>query len=90
MSKKIVFILIIAILLGLGIGFKIVSMAQSEEEMVTYRDLNRLEEKLDRILDLLKEKGDRNKEILARLGQVLSNQQEMKEELYIIKIRASR
>lgn len=88
-SKKIVVILMITILLGLAIGAKFISTVQSQDE-ISSSDLDRLEEKLDVILDILKRKDDTDKEILNKLEQVLDNQAEMKEHLSVIKVRATR
>lgn len=88
MSKRIILILVMAALLILGVSLKVMTSAQTEDS--GYGDISRLQEKIDRVLDLLKSREGSEKEILSRLDRILSNQAEMKEQLYIIKIRASR
>jgi hypothetical protein len=90
MSKKAIIILIIVILIGLGLSLRSVFAQRYYEQkpMVACEDLILIEENLDKALALLKEKG--NKEILKKLDQILQNQAQIKDELKIIKVRASR
>ena len=90
MFKRMVIILSIAILIGLGLSLRLIFAQRyyEQEPMLDYEELEVIEEKLDTVLVLLEEKGD--EEIIKRLDQILENQAQIKDELKIIKVRASR
>ena len=91
MSKRMITILIIAIVIGLSLSLRSILFAQryyQQQEMVSCDELEEIQERLESVVDLLEEKG--NKEILRKLDQILENQAQIKDELRIIKVRASR
>ena len=90
MFKKMVIILGIAVLVGLGLSLKsIFAQRYYDGEPILYcEELEVFEEKLDMVLALLEQKG--NEEITGRLDRILENQAQIKDELKIIKVRASR
>ncbi|MBU1871174.1 MAG: hypothetical protein KKH80_00005 [Candidatus Omnitrophica bacterium] len=90
MFKKLVTILIIAISIAVLFHTKLMYAQRyyQDEEKIASEDLTLIEDKLDEILALFEEKN--NKEVLAKIEQILANQAQIKEELKIIKIRASR
>ncbi|MFC1592394.1 hypothetical protein ACFL4C_00050 [Candidatus Omnitrophota bacterium] len=92
MLKKQVAIVIIAVLFSLGLGVRLMhaekyygQQAEIDSDAVTL-----IEEKLDKISSSILKEGDKDKEILDKLSQVLQNQAQIKDELRIIKIRATR
>ncbi|MFH1577958.1 MAG: hypothetical protein ABIC18_02680 [Candidatus Omnitrophota bacterium] len=93
-NKKLMIIISIVIFIGLALSFNSILAQKNyeyedeDEAMVECEDLTLIEEDLARVLSLLEKGG--NKEILKKLDQVLKNQAEIKDELKIIKIRASR
>lgn len=86
MFKNTIIVVLAAVILSFGIAMK---SAESEEEQpeAGYSDLERLEEKIDLLLKLMKEKD--SAQISGKLDQVLSNQNKIINELGIIKVRAS-
>jgi predicted nucleotide-binding protein (sugar kinase/HSP70/actin superfamily) len=90
MFKKTFIILIIAVLIGLSLvlGSIFAQRYYEEEPTVACEELTLIEEELDKVLALLEKKS--SKEILEKLDQILENQAQIKNELRIIKVRASR
>ena len=90
MFKKLTVILIIAVIIGLGLSLRLIFAQKyyEQEPTVACKDLTLIEEKLDRILAMLEKEG--NKKVLEKLDQILQNQAQIKDELKIIKVRASR
>jgi hypothetical protein len=83
-------VLIIALLIGSSLSLKsIYAQKYYEQESIDiYEELDLIEKKVDKALRLLE--GKDNKEILKKLDQILENQAQIKDELRIIKVRASR
>ena len=90
MLKRIVIILSITVFIGLGLSLRLIFAQRyyEEEPMLDCEELEVVEEKLDMILALLEQKG--NQKITERLDRILENQAQIKDELKIIKVRASR
>lgn len=83
---------------GLALGWTGNGWAQKEAEpksseaqtMLPAKTLDEIYRKLDEVKKQAKRYGSRATEILEKVDQVLKNQEEMKKELAIVKIRASR
>lgn len=90
MTKKIIFILTLAVFCSLGLKSTFSAQKYSGED----GDFSGLSERFSRLetkLEALSKNIDSaNKEIAQKLGQVLSNQEKILKELAIVKIRASK
>jgi hypothetical protein len=87
MSKYIVVIILLAGFLSFGIKMKTAGSEEGQAED-RYVDLTRLEEKIDTLSRLIKEKDDA--EIYRKLDQIVNNQNKIINELEVVKIRATR
>ncbi|MBU0548970.1 MAG: hypothetical protein KJ838_01430 [Candidatus Omnitrophica bacterium] len=92
MLKKFVITVFIALLisLGLSIGSMHAQKYYEEETRILDDDLTFLTKKLDSILSYLADEKNKDKEFMDKISQILANQAQIKDELKIIKIRASR
>lgn len=95
MAKKIIIVLFAAS--AMVFVFRLSStLAQRNDRGSEYAqkyDFTLLEEKIDKILNMLPERGRQeqvNREISAKLDQVLANQQRILSELDVVKVRATR
>ncbi len=96
-GKKAAVVLIAGILMVLTFRLNMISAQgyKKGSDFVERDDLALMEEKIDKILGILsgktgQEQEKTNKEILARLSQILSNQEKILSELDVVKIRATR
>ena len=90
MSKKIFITLVLTIFVSLGFGLRAI-FAQKynmQQSMVSDNSLIIIEEKLDRVLSKLDKQSDTK--MLEKLDQILKNQDNIRQQLNIIRIRASR
>lgn len=90
MTKKIIFVLTLAVFLSLGLKFALSAQKYAEDETALSdysEDLSKLEARIEGLSNDLK---GANREILRKLDQALSNQEKIFQELAIIKVRASK
>ena len=90
MFKRVILVLLFAVLVGLCLNIRLIRAQKYEEQKPTFtcEELIQIEEGLDGVLAKLEKEG--NKEVLNKLDKILENQAQIKDELKIIKIRASR
>lgn len=95
MRKKMIVVIIIAVFAVLA--FRLTStLAQRHDRdsgYVNKEDFALIEEKIDKILSILPEKGSQelvNRNISDKLDQIISNQQKILSELEVVKVRASK
>lgn len=95
MRKKTIVIMLIAVFAVLVFKLTITSAQRSDRDSDYARkeELALIEEKIDKVLDMLPEKGSQthaNRDISAKLDQIISNQQKILSELEVVKVRASK
>lgn len=90
MFRKLVIILIMAVLIGLGLNLRLMYAQRyyEQESEGLEENLSLIAKKLDIILALLEKKS--NEDVLDRLERILQSQVQIGEELKVIKVRASR
>ncbi len=95
MPKKIVIIFFIVLFMVLAFRLTLI-LAQKYEREGEFVDKDYLlviEEKIDKVLSLIQEKGNRekfNQEINAKLDRLLTNQEKILNELEVVKVRATK
>lgn len=92
--KKIAVILMAGILIALAFNLNVIFAQVYKKDQGAARgdDLVLIEEKIDKIMDMISEKSNSdklNKEISIKLDKILSNQEKILRELEIVKVRAS-
>jgi hypothetical protein len=94
-GKKTAMILMVGLFMVLVFRLNMISAQgyKKGSDFVERDELALVEEKIDKIINILSEKGAQeksDKEILNKLNQVLSNQEKILAELDVVKIRATR
>lgn len=84
-------VLVIALVCFLGVSFYCLAQntpGEQSQEYSAVQTINQINAKIDKLALALDRAN--NKEILAKLDQVLSNQQKILAELDVVKVRATR